>query len=131
MKRISLSILIATLVFSIGLGTVYAADIVVASTALTTGTITISATSLSRQTAAITFTTSKDVYLAVAGSTATASENYTASAAHKSGDKEYALASSGGGVYWVAKTAGSTTLTGAPTISTAGAVTWPAGYAAM
>jgi hypothetical protein len=132
MKKLSLSILIATLIFSIGLGTVYAADvaIVVASTALSTGTISISSTSLARQTAAISFTTSVNVYLAAAGSSATVSENYTATAGHLNGDKEYALASSGGGVRWIAKAAGSTTLTGAPAISTAGAVTWGT-FAAM
>ena len=132
MKRISLSILIATLIFSIGLGTVYAADIaiVVASSALSTGAISITSTSLARQTAAITFTTSKDVYLAAAGSAATVSENYTVSGGHISGNKEYAIASSGGGVYWITKTAGSSTLTGAPAISTAGVVTWGT-FAAM
>ncbi|MBI3814246.1 MAG: hypothetical protein HY279_07265 [Nitrospinae bacterium] len=131
MKRISLSILIATLIFSLGIGPVYAATAIVAtSTALGTGDITITATSLARQTTTIAFTTSKDVYLAATGSTATASENYTVSGGHKSGDKEYAIASSGGGVYWIGKTAGSTTLTGAPVIDATGSVTWT-GYSAM
>ena len=133
MKKISLSILIATLVFSIGLGTVYAAttsSIVLTSTALSTGDLIITATSLARQTATISFTTSVNVYLAAAGSSATISENYTVSGGHLNGDKEYAIASSGGGVRWIAKAAGTSTLTGAPAISTAGAVTWGS-FAAM
>lgn len=132
MKRISLSILIATLIFSLGVGTVYAADIaiVVASSALSTGSISITATSLSRQTAAVTFTTSSNVYMAAAGSAATTSEYFTISGGHLNGDKEYAMASSGGGVYWIVKTAGSSTLTGAPAISTTGTVTWGS-FAAM
>lgn len=129
MKRISLSILIATLIFSLGAGVVLATDLGTTSTTLGTGStaaspVTIDNGELSRQTAAVTFITSQNVYMAATLSAASTAEYFVVSGAHLNGDKEYAMASSGGGVYWIAKAAGSSTLTGAPVITTAGVATW-------
>lgn len=124
MKRISLSILVATLIFSLGTGEAFATALATTAVSLGTGSApSLDNGSLSRQTAAITFTTSSNVYLTVAGSAATSAEYFTVSGGHLNGDKEYAMGSSGGGVYWRTKTAGSSTLAGAPLISTTGVMT--------
>ena len=124
MKKISLSILIATLVFSLGAGRAFATALATTASALGTGTVTLDNGSLSGQTAAITFTTSVNVYVTATGSAVTDAQSYVTTAGHLNGDKEYGLASSGGGVRWLAKTAGSSTLTGVSAISSAGSVTW-------
>jgi len=124
MKKISLSILIATLVFSLGAGGAFATALATSAVSLGTATVTLDNDSLSGQTADITFTTSVNVYLTVTGSAATDAQSYAATAGHLNGDKEYGLASSGGGVRWLAKTAGEAAITGATSITSTGTVDW-------
>lgn len=131
MKKVSLLILITTLIIGVGSGLVYAAALTAASNTAVggDGAITaIEAGSFARQTASLNFTASNDVNLEVFVSTSR--ENYTASAGHTNGDKSYALASSGGGVYYQTKAAGTAHSADAPTIDDAGAVTWT-GWTAM
>ena len=94
MKKFSLLVLITAFVFTVSVE-VYAGAITTGGTG-DTGTVTIASGLLARQTAQLSFTTSANVYVAFAASAAASAEHYTVSAGHLSGDKEYALASSGG-----------------------------------
>ncbi|MBI5749248.1 MAG: hypothetical protein HZA00_08995 [Nitrospinae bacterium] len=122
MKKLSLLVLITAFVFATGIGDVYAVDIATGGTG-NTGAIGIIANSFARQTTALSFTTSANVYVAFAASAATLAEHYSVSAGHLTGDKEYALASSGGSMLYTTRTPAATTITAAPPISTAGVVT--------
>src|SRR3989338_2869231 len=125
MKKLSLLVLTMAFVFTISLVEVYAET-----TTITTdgtgqaGDVLIASGTFSGQTADLTFTPSSNVAVSFNTSTATDAQSYTVSAGHLNGDKQYALASSGGGVYWIVKIAGTATLTVVPAPTTAGAVTW-------
>ena len=124
MKKLSLLLLTIVFVFTVSVFEVYAATTITADGTGTTGDISIASGTFSGQTAALTFTTSSNVAVSFSASTATEAQNYTVSAGHQNGDKQYALASSGGGVRWLAKTTGTAALTAPPTITAAGVVTW-------
>ena len=133
MKKLSLLVLTMAFVFTISLVEVYAET-----TTITTdgtgqaGDVLIASGTFSGQTADLTFTPSANVAVSFSTSTATNAQNYTVSAGHLNGDKQYALASSGGGVYWLAKDAGTAALAVPPTINAAGVADWETGgYAAM
>ena len=121
MKKFSLLVLITAFVFTVSVE-VYAGAITTGQTG-DTGTVTIASGLLARQTAQLSFTTSANVYVAFAASAAASAEHYTVSAGHLSGDKEYALASSGGAMLYRAGTPATAAINAAPAIDTAGAVT--------
>jgi len=130
MKKLSLLVLTMAFVFTVSVVEVYAATTITADGTGQDGDVLIASGTFSGQTADLTFTPSTNVAVSFSTSTATNAQNYTVSAGHLNGDKQYALASSGGGVYWIAKAAGTATLTVPLTIDAAGAVT-TTGWAAM
>ena len=123
MKKLSLLVLTMAFVFTVSVVEVYAATTITADGTGQDGDVLIASGTFSGQTADLTFTPSTNVAVSFSTSTATNAQNYTVSAGHLNGDKQYALASSGGGVYWIAKAAGTATLTVPLTIDAAGAVT--------
>ncbi len=118
MKKFGILIIMAAFVFAAG--EVYAATL--ASGTAGTGDLSIAAGTFARQNDAITFTTSVNVYVDF---TASASkENYVVIAGHSSGDKAYGMDSTGGPIYSVAKTAGSTTIGTCPSAQDATSADW-------
>lgn len=131
MKKLGLLLLMIAVVFTAGVGEVYAAATTAslvgagaAGGAGATGVLNITASTFARQSADLGFTTSNLIYLSVSTSAATLAENYTITAGHKSGDKCYGMDSTGGPIYAATKTAGSVTITVAPAASATGAATW-------
>ena len=123
MKKLSLLVLTMVFVFTISLVEVYAATTITTNGTGQAGDVLIASGLLARQTAQLSFTTSANVYVAFAASAAASAEHYTVSAGHLSGDKEYALASSGGAMLYRAGTPATAAINAAPAIDTAGAVT--------
>lgn len=126
MKKLSLLVLTIAFVFTVSVVEVYAATTITTAGTGSTGDILIASGTFSGQTANLTFTTSVNVYVGftvTTGSTGNA-ENYTVNTGHLNGDKEFAMANSGGGLYWITRTPGTASINSAPAITSAGVVSW-------